>query len=120
MPVEEESERCVEHGPGFGVALGAAVEAGEIIADAGVCGFDKMSFRLGDDMWFGNAMLTECQSIATVGVRTDAGNGRNALLHFAVERYCGGNAFADDIRNNTGLPSRISSPYDGTPLFFWT
>ncbi len=79
-----------------------------------------MRFCLGNDMRFCNGIPFKSKSVAAIGVCTDTGDARNAGFYLAVELDGRRDAFADDMRNNAGLPSRISSPYDGTLLFFWT
>ena len=121
MPVEEQVQRGVEHRDGLGMALGASVEAGKIVADRSVGGFDEMRLRLCLGVRFGNAVPLEGQPIAGVRVGEDGGDVGNGLSGQPVEGDGAVDALvADVVRNNATLSPAISSPYDGPALFFWT
>jgi len=80
-----------------------------------------MRLRLGLDMRLGDGVARKGQPVAGVGVGVDDGDVGPDGLDRLVQRYGAGDALvADVIRNNATLSSRISSPYEGALLFFWT
>lgn len=120
MPVEEEREGRLEHAQALGVPLGAAVEAGEVVADGGVGAFDEVGLRLGLDVRLGHAVAREGEPITGVGVGVDGADVGSGDLGEPVQRYGAGDALvADVMRNNATFSPRISSPYEGALPFFW-
>lgn len=121
MSIEEECQGYVEHVKGLGVALGASVEACEVIADRGVLGLDQVRFSLGLAMGFDDAVPLEGKAIAGVGVGEDGRDVGADPLGQPVEGDGAVDAcVADVMRNNATLSPAISSPYDGSAAFFWT
>lgn len=103
------------------MALGAAVEAGEIVADRGVGSLDEMRLGLGLRVRLGNAVALEGEAVAGVGVGEDGRDVGDGLPGQPVERDGAVDAPVPDVmRNNATLSPAISSPYDCALPFFWT
>ena len=121
VPVEEEVEGYGEHFPGFGEALGAPVEARQIVADGGIGCLDKVGLGFGLGMRCGDAVTLKGEAVARVGVGEDRGDVGDDTAGALVEFYGAGDTFVADMPgNNATLCPAISSPYDRPALFFWT
>ena len=70
--------------PGFGEALGSAVEAGQVIANTAVEGLHPMRLGLGDDVWLWHAVVLECLLIAGVGIGADGRDVGASLLDLGI------------------------------------
>ena len=80
-----------------------------------------MRLRLGDDVWLSDAIALEGHPVAGVGIGINGDDVGPYGFDQAVEGYGAADpGVADVIRNNATLSPRISSPYEGALLFFWT
>ena len=69
--MNEKIKNDAKHWQRFGEALGTAIEAGEIVADAAVGTLDKMCFRLCKGVGLGYLHSCKGEAIATVFIGID-------------------------------------------------
>ena len=119
MPVEEQGQSDVEHVEGFREALGASVEAGEIIPDRGIGCLDQVRLRLGLHMRLTHTMTLEGQPVAGIGIRVDVADAADRLLGQAVKGYGAVRALvADMVGDDPSQPAAEGGPDDRPLLFF--
>jgi hypothetical protein len=120
VSIEEDVEGDLEHLLGLGSAFGAAVEAGEHVADGGVRRLDQMGLSLGLGVGFRHAMTLESEAVTGIGVGEDGLDLANRLPGKVVDGDGTSNALvANMVGDDPAAPAAVSGPNYRPAAFFW-